>query len=169
VTASGGSSTAPIAKTRLQRDRHGCPDVRTAPLTVPIWTEVRSGDFGAFVHLGQGEASCRALTTFPTTVLCRFSGFSLRYLMTIRVACLAMGAVGGTDLGRLDSHVPDASAGRCAAAFDGLAADYPTHRGIVSQPVCVIHIFISGETTIDGLAQQTDDPVPAVLEVVRFV
>ena len=83
--------------------------------------------------------------------------------MTIRVACLAMGAVGGTDLGRLDSHVPDASAGRCAAAFDGLAADYPTHRGIASQPVCVIHIFISGETTIDGLAQQTDDPVPAVL------
>jgi hypothetical protein len=40
-------------------------------------------------------------------------------------------------------------AGRCAAALDGLAADYPTHRGIASEPVGVIHIFISGKTTID--------------------
>jgi hypothetical protein len=39
-------------------------------------------------------------------------------------------------------------AGGCAAAFE---------------PVGVILIFISGETTIDRLAQQTDDPVPAVL------
>ena len=40
-------------------------------------------------------------------------------------------------------------AGGCAAALDGLAADDPAHRGIASEPVGVIHIFISGETTID--------------------
>jgi hypothetical protein len=35
------------------------------------------------------------------------------------------------------------------ATLDGLAADNPTHRGIVAQTVGVLHIFISAETTID--------------------
>ena len=40
-------------------------------------------------------------------------------------------------------------AGGCAAALDGLAADNPTHRGIVTQTVGVVHVLVAGETTID--------------------
>ena len=44
---------------------------------------------------------------------------------------------------------PSHLAGRYATAFNSFAAGDPTHRVIASQPVGVIHIFISGETTID--------------------
>ena len=54
-------------------------------------------------------------------------------------------------------------AGRCAAAFDRLAADDPPHRGIASETVGVVHILVSGEASIDRLAKQTDDAMPAVL------
>ena|GEM_PF-1804769 len=37
----------------------------------------------------------------------------------------------------------------CAASLDGLAADNPTHRGIVAQAVGVVHVLVAGETTID--------------------
>ena len=31
------------------------------------------------------------------------------------------------------------------------------------QPVGVVHVLVPGETTIDGLAKETDDAVPTVL------
>ena len=54
-------------------------------------------------------------------------------------------------------------AGRCAAALDSPAADDPPHRRIAPQPVGVVHVLVPGETTIDGLAKETDDAVPTVL------
>ena len=41
--------------------------------------------------------------------------------------------------------------------------DDPPHRRIAPQPVGVVHVLISGETSIDGLTQQSDNVVPAVL------
>jgi hypothetical protein len=49
-------------------------------------------------------------------------------------------------MGRADGTV------RRAAALDRLAADDPAHRGITSEPVRVVHVFIPGQTAIDGLA-----------------
>ena len=51
----------------------------------------------------------------------------------------------------------------CAAAFDRLATDDPPHRGIAPETVGVVHILVSGEASIDRLAKQTDDAMPAVL------
>ena len=65
----------------------------------------------------------------------------------------------GQQLGLEAAHL----AGRCAAALDGLSADDPPHRRIAPQPVGVVHVLISGETSIDGLTQQSDNVVPAVL------
>jgi hypothetical protein len=67
--------------------------------------------------------------------------------------------VGRQQLGLEPPHL----AGRCAAAFDRLAADNPPHRGIAPETVGVVHILVSGETSIDRLAKQTDDAMPAVL------
>ena len=69
------------------------------------------------------------------------------------------GLVLGQQLGLEAAHL----AGRCAAALDGLSADDPPHRRIAPQPVGVVHVLISGETSIDGLTQQSDNVVPAVL------
>ncbi len=43
-----------------------------------------------------------------------------------------------------------------------LTARGPAHRRVTSQAVGVIHILVPGETTTDGLANQTGDAVPAV-------
>jgi hypothetical protein len=40
-------------------------------------------------------------------------------------------------------------AGGCAVAFDGLAANYPVHRGIASEAASVVHVLVAGETAID--------------------
>ena len=44
-----------------------------------------------------------------------------------------------------------------------LAADDPPHRGIAPETLAVVHILVSGEASIDRLAKQTDDAMPAVL------
>ena len=44
-----------------------------------------------------------------------------------------------------------------------LAADYPTHRGIMAQALSVVHIFISGKPTEHRLSQHSDESMPAVL------
>ena len=43
------------------------------------------------------------------------------------------------------------------------AAADPAHRGIAPEPVGVVHVLVSGEASIDGLAKQTDAAVPEVL------
>ena len=50
-----------------------------------------------------------------------------------------------------------------AAHLAGRCADDPPHRRIARQPVGIVHVLISGETSIDGLTQQPDNVVPAVL------
>ena len=52
------------------------------------------------------------------------------------------------------------AAGTMAGLF---AADDPPHRGIAPETVGVVHILVSGEASIDRLAKQTDDAMPAVL------
>jgi len=58
---------------------------------------------------------------------------------------------------------PPHLAGRCAAALDSPAADDPQHRRIAPQPVGVIHVVVSGETSVDRLTQQSNNVMPAVL------
>ena len=65
----------------------------------------------------------------------------------------------GEELGLEPAHLAD----RCAATFNGRAADDPAHRGIAPEPAGVVHVLVSGEASIDGLAEQTDDAVPDVL------
>jgi len=59
---------------------------------------------------------------------------------------------------------PPHLAGRGCIALDSFAADDPAHRGITSQTVGVINIFISGKPTEHRLAQDAD-----VLVVSAFV
>ena len=58
---------------------------------------------------------------------------------------------------------PPHLAGRCSAALDRLAANDPAHRRIAAEPVGVVHVFVSGESSKDRLPKETDDAVPAVL------
>jgi hypothetical protein len=44
-----------------------------------------------------------------------------------------------------------------------LAADNPTHRRIMAQPVGVVHVLVSGKPTEDRLPQHPDYSMPAVL------
>jgi hypothetical protein len=67
--------------------------------------------------------------------------------------------VRGQQLGLEAAHL----AGRGAAALDGLAADDPAHRRIAPETVGVVHVLVAGEAAVDGLAQQIDEAVPAIL------
>ncbi len=42
------------------------------------------------------------------------------------------------------------------------SADDPAHRGIAPEPAGIVHVLVSGEPSIDGLAKETDDAMPAV-------
>jgi hypothetical protein len=44
-----------------------------------------------------------------------------------------------------------------------LAADDPAHRRIMTQALGIVHILVSGEATENGLTQQTDKRMAAVL------
>jgi hypothetical protein len=44
-----------------------------------------------------------------------------------------------------------------------LPADDPSHRGIVTQPLGVVDVLVSGKPTEHRLPQHTDKSVPAVL------
>jgi hypothetical protein len=50
-------------------------------------------------------------------------------------------------------------AGRCGATLDGLTTDDPAHCRIATEPVGVVHVVVSGETTLEGLAKRTGDGV----------
>jgi len=66
--------------------------------------------------------------------------------------------VGRQSLGLEPPHL----AGRGRVALDGLAADNPAHRGITSQPVGVVDVFISGKPTEHRLAQHADQATATV-------
>ncbi len=48
-------------------------------------------------------------------------------------------------------------------SLDGLAADNPTHGGIASQTVGIVHVVISTKTAKEGLAEMPRHAVPCVL------
>ena len=58
-----------------------------ASLAVPIVAEVTAGDLGPHGHLGQGQASRRAVWTSRYAEKSCIYGFSSRNLMTTKVAC----------------------------------------------------------------------------------
>jgi hypothetical protein len=47
--------------------------------------------------------------------------------------------------------------------LDSAVADHPAHRRIAAQPLGVIHVLRAGEASEDGLPQQADQDVAAVL------
>jgi hypothetical protein len=49
-----------------------------------------------------------------------------------------------------------------------LSADYPPHRGIMAQPLSVVHIFISGKSPKYGLPQHPDQSMSAILASACF-
>ena len=49
-----------------------------------------------------------------------------------------------------------------------LAADDPAHRRIMAQAFGVVHVLVSGEATENGLTQQTDKRMAAVLTGARI-
>src|SRR3981081_4278363 len=52
---------------------------------------------------------------------------------------------------------------RCRCPQSRLAANNPTHRGIMTQAFCVIHILVSGKSPEHRLSQHSDESMPAVL------
>jgi hypothetical protein len=56
---------------------------------------------------------------------------------------------------------------RRRASQGGLAADDPTHRRIIAQPLSVVDILVAGEPPEHRLPQRTDQSVPAVLAGAR--
>ena len=58
---------------------------------------------------------------------------------------------------------PPHLAARRAATFDRLVAHDPAHRGIAPQPLGVVHVLVPGKASVDRLAQETHDAVPAIL------
>jgi hypothetical protein len=44
-----------------------------------------------------------------------------------------------------------------------LAADYPSHRRIMTEALSVVHVLVSGKPTEDGLPQHADNGMPAIL------
>jgi hypothetical protein len=44
-----------------------------------------------------------------------------------------------------------------------LAADYPSHRRIMTEALSVVHVLVSGKPTEDGLPQHADKGMPAIL------
>jgi hypothetical protein len=64
-------------------------------------------------------------------------------------------------LGLEPSHL----AGRCAAAFDRLAADEPPHRGITPEPVGVVHVLVSGEPSKTDWRRRPTAPCQPFLPV----
>src|ERR1700731_2026311 len=51
---------------------------------------------------------------------------------------------------------------RCRCPRSRLAANNPTHRGIMTQPFCVVHVLIPCKPPKHGLPQQTDESMSAV-------
>src|SRR3982074_3909344 len=52
---------------------------------------------------------------------------------------------------------------RCRCPQSRLAANNPTHRGIMMQAFCVIHILVSGKSPEHRLSQHSDETMPSVL------
>jgi hypothetical protein len=52
---------------------------------------------------------------------------------------------------------------RRRASGDGLAADDPSHRRIMAEPLGVVDVLVSGQPPEHGLPQHPDERVPAVL------
>src|SRR5215468_12469679 len=48
-----------------------------------------------------------------------------------------------------------------------LATNNPTHRGIMTQALGIVHVLVSGKPTEHGLPQQTDQRMAAVLASAR--
>ena len=67
--------------------------------------------------------------------------------------------VGGQKL-RLE---PPHLAGGCSLSFHGFAANNPTHGGITSQTLSIIHVFITANASKQRLAELTRHAVPSVL------
>ncbi len=51
----------------------------------------------------------------------------------------------------------------CTLSFDGLAAANPTHGGIASQTVGIVHVVISTKPAIKGLTELPRHAVPCVV------
>ena len=57
-------------------------------------------------------------------------------------------------------------------SFDGLASNYPSHGEITSQPLGVVHILITANTSNQRLAEHPRHAVPSVLagtDIVKHV
>ncbi len=59
-------------------------------------------------------------------------------------------------------------AGRGGLTIQAGAIHHGTHRGIMSETIGVVHVFIPGETAKHGLAEQPGQHVPGVLAAAAF-
>ena len=63
-------------------------------------------------------------------------------------------------------------AGGRSLSFDGLASNNPTHGGITSKALSVVHVFITADTSKQRLAELSRHAVPSVLagtDIVKHV
>ena len=58
---------------------------------------------------------------------------------------------------------PPHLAGGCSLSFHGFAANNPTHGGITSQTLGIIHVFITANASKQRLAELTRHAVPSIL------
>ena len=58
---------------------------------------------------------------------------------------------------------PPHLAGGCSLSFHGFAANNPTHGGVTSQTLSIIHVFITANASKQRLAELTRHAVPSVL------